>query len=186
MTHRKLAVGVSALGLLVGGGGAAIAAGTAVPKTATIKESQSFKVKVNRYVQDGLRWDKDVYHVRSGGTLHLVFNVAGEGPHTFTVVRKKDLPTTAKAINNCLSKICGTLAKAHGADPNSDAPPKFNFLENGKGQDTAPNVDRPGDSAGMGFTKARTIDVPVTARKGTTLRFLCLIHPWMQAKVVVG
>jgi hypothetical protein len=26
----------------------------------------------------------------------------------------------------------------------------------------------------------------VTAKKGTTLHFICLIHPWMQAVVKVG
>ena len=36
---------------------------------------------------------------------------------------------------NC--KICEKLGKAHGADPNSNAPPKFPFLENGVGQATA-------------------------------------------------
>ena len=26
----------------------------------------------------------------------------------------------------------------------------------------------------------------MTAKKGTTLYFMCAIHPWMQAKVIVG
>jgi hypothetical protein len=34
--------------------------------------------------------------------------------------------------------------------------------------------------------KGESIDLKVTAKKGTTLHFMCLIHPWMQAKVVVG
>jgi hypothetical protein len=28
--------------------------------------------------------------------------------------------------------------------------------------------------------------VKVTAKKGTKLYFLCAIHPWMQAKIIVG
>jgi hypothetical protein len=183
MRHRKLIVAGAVLGLATGSGGAAFAASAGAPKSATIKESQSLKMKPNRYVQDGLRWNKDVYHVRSGGTLHLRFNVKSEGPHTFTVVRKKDLPKTAAEAFNC--KICNKLTKAHGADPNSDAPPKFVYLENGKGQNTPPNVDRPGDSAGIGFGPG-PVSLKVTAKKGTTLHFLCLVHPWMEAKVVVG
>jgi hypothetical protein len=142
-------------------------------------------MKPNRYIQDGLRWNRDVYRVRSRGTLHIVNTAAGEGPHTFTVVKKKDLPKTAKEAFNC--KICNKLAAAHGADPNSEAPPKFQYLENGVGQNTPPNVDRPGDSGVTGSgQKGEFIDLKVTAKPGKTLHFLCLIHPWMQAKVIVG
>jgi hypothetical protein len=185
MTYRKLIAGIAGLSLALGATGVATAAGGKAPKKTTIKVSQKIKVKPNRYIQDGLRWNKDVYRVRSGGTLHVVNTVATEGPHTFTVVKKKDLPRTARQILNC--KICNTLGAAHGADPNSDAPPKFNFLENGVGQNTPPNVDRPGDSGVTGpGQKGESIDLTVTAKKGSTLHFMCLIHPWMQAVVKVG
>lgn len=183
MAYRKLAVGVVVVSLSLGGGGAAVGATRKAPKNTTIKESQTIKVKANRYIQDGLRWDKDVYTVRSGGKLHVRYNVKTEGPHTFTVVRKKDLPRTAKQNFNC--KICTKLGAAHGADPNSEEPPQFVYLENGTGQNTPPNVDRPGDSAGVGFAPGR-VNLKVTAPKGTTLRFMCLLHPWMQARVEVG
>ncbi len=171
---------------------AAVAAGTALAghsktsaQVTTIKAVTSLpKVKVNRYIQDGLRWDKDVYKVKSGGTLHVVNDAADEGPHTFTVVRPQDEPKTGLAIVQC--QICGKLAKAHGADPNSDAPPKFPFLENGVGQKTPPKVDRPGDSGVTGpGKKGESIDLTVTAPAGTKLYFICLIHPWMQAEVDV-
>jgi hypothetical protein len=142
------------------------------------------KVKVNRYIQDELRWDKDVYKVKSGGTVHIVNDAADEGPHTFTIVVAKDEPKTGPQIVNC--KICLTLAKAHGANPNSDAPPKFPFLENGVGQKTPPSVDRPGDSGVTGpGKKGESIDLKVTAKPGTKLQFICLIHPWMQAELDV-
>jgi hypothetical protein len=182
MLYRQVTVGVVVLGLAAGGTGVALAA---APSRTTIKQSDGLVLKPNRYVKDKLRWSKDVYHVRSGGTLHLVDSVVTEGPHTFTVVRKKDLPKTAKAAFNC--KICNKLGQAHGADPNSNTPPKFQFLENGVGQNTPPNVDRPGDSALIGSgKKGESVNVKVTAKKGTTLRFMCIIHPWMQSKVIVG
>ena len=185
MTQRKLIAGVAGLSLALGASGVAVAASARAPKKATIKVSQKLVMKQNRYIQDGLRWNKDAYHVRSGGTLHIVNTVASEGPHTFTVVRKKDLPKTAAQAFNC--KICNTLGAAHGADPQSNAPPKFPFLENGVGQATPPSVDRPGDSGVTGpGKKGESIDLKVTAKKGTTLKFMCLIHPWMQAKVIVG
>jgi hypothetical protein len=183
MRYRRMAVGAMALAFAVGGGGAALAA--SAPKRTTIDQSGGIKVKPNRYVKDLLRWRDDVYHVRSGGTLHLVDSVVSEGPHTFTVVRKKDLPKTSKAIFRC--KICGKLGQAHGADPNSNAPPTFQFLENGVGTNTPPDVDKPGDSAVIGSgKKGESVNLKVTAKKGTTLHFMCIIHPWMQSKVIVG
>lgn len=142
------------------------------------------KVVVNRYIQDGLRWDKDVYTVASGGTIHIVNVAANEGPHTFTVVLKKDAPRTGTQVVNC--KICLELAKAHGADPHSNAPPKFQYLENGVGQNTPSSVDKPGDSGVTGKgKKGESIDLTVTAPAGTKLYFMCLIHPWMQAELDV-
>ena len=185
MNNRKLAAGVAGLCLAVGASGVAVAATTAAaPKSVTIKEAQTFKAIPNRYVQDGLRWAKDVYTVKSGGTITVVNNKNGEGPHTFTVVKRKDLPRTAQAMFNCA--ICNKLAQAHGADPNSNAPPKFQYLENGVGQATPPEVNQPGDSGVTGSgQKNEQISFKVTAKKGTSLYFMCIIHPWMQAKVQV-
>ena len=187
MKNRKLAAGVAGLCLAVGVAGVASAANTAtVSNTATIKAVQTNKVKINRYFQDGLRWDKDVYQIKSGGTLTVVNNAADEGPHTLTVVKEKDLPKTVKAVFGC--RICKTLGEAHGADPNSDAPPKFQYLENGVGQSTPPNLDRPGDSGVTSITqpkKGEHISFKVTAKKGTELYLMCLIHPWMQAELQV-
>ncbi|UTI62394.1 hypothetical protein NBH00_13590 [Paraconexibacter antarcticus] len=180
MFHRRLIATLAGVSVLGMAGGAMAAGSATAPSTVTIKQSTSVKFVKNRYVQDGLRWDKDVYRVRSGGTLHIVNTVATEGPHTFTVVKKTDYPKSF----NC--RICDKLGKAHGADPNSNAPPKFQFLENGVGQNMPPNVDRPGDSGVTGAgKKGEHIDLKVTAKAGTTLYFMCIIHPWMQAEVQV-
>lgn len=182
MLQRKLLVGVVALGVIGGGGAVAMAAAKA-PKHTSIDAVTSTKVKINRYVQDGTRWQKDVYNVKSGGTITITNLSASQGPHTFSVVKKSDLPKTAGEINNC--KICQTIAQEHGADPNSQAPPKFNFVDNGTGTNTAPNVDQPGDSAFIPPVQKAKVTLTVTAKPGTTLYFLCAVHPWMQAKLIV-
>jgi len=187
MSRNKLIAGAVTLSVALGVSGVAVAAkGGSAPAKATIKVSQKLKMKPNRYIQDGLRWNKDVYHVRSGGTLHIVNTVAVEGPHTFSVVKKSQLPRTAAATFNC--RICAKIAQEHGADPNDpNSQPQFQYVENGTGTNTPPNVDRPGDSGVTGPGKrGESIDLKVTAKKGTTLYFLCAIHPWMQAKVIVG
>ena len=186
--RTKLIAGAVTLSVALGATGVAVAANTsAAPAKTTIKVSQKVKMKPNRYIQDGLRWNKDVYHVRSGGTLHVVNTVATEGPHTFSVVKKNELPRTAAQTFGC--KICNKTAQELGVtDPNDpNAQPKFQYAENGVGQDTPPNVDRPGDTGVTGpGKKGESIDLKVTAKKGTTLYFMCAIHPWMQAKVIVG
>src|SRR5436190_14643639 len=93
MKKRKLVAGATGLCLVLGVSGVAVAANTAaVPKSITIKQKQTFKVVPNRYIQDGLRWDKDVYKVKSGGTITVVNTQADEGPHTMSIAKKKDLP----------------------------------------------------------------------------------------------
>lgn len=185
MTRTKAAVAAAGLGLAVGMTAAGQASARSAPARATIKAVQTLKMKPNRYIQDGLRWDRDVYRVRSGGTVTVLNNAADEGPHTLSVVRRGDLPRTAAQAFNC--RICRVFEKAHGAQPESDAPPQFLYVENGVGQATAPNVDRPGDSGVTGpGRKGEKITLKVTARRGTTLYFMCAIHPWMQARIAVG
>ncbi len=182
MTQRKLLAGIATLGVVVAGSASALAAAGS-SKHATINAVTSTKVKINRYIQDGTRWQKDVYDVRSGGTITIVNLAASDGPHTFSVVKKNDLPRTVKQINSC--KICGTIAQELGVTPGANAPPKFLFAENGTGTNTAPNVDRPGDSAFIAPTQKAKVTLKVTAKPGTTLYFICAIHPWMQAKLIV-
>jgi hypothetical protein len=180
--QRKLIVGAVALCLTASGAGAAVAAKKA-PTHATVNAVAKVQFKINRYVKDGLRWQKDVYKVRSGGTLHIV-NKAEDGPHTLSIVKRSDRPRTTKQINQC--KICEQIGQQHGADPNSDAPPTHLFVDDGVGQDTPANFDKPGDSLFVGPEPGASADAKITAAKGTTLYFICAIHPWMQAKVIVG
>jgi uncharacterized cupredoxin-like copper-binding protein len=186
MTLRKLivlATIASIAGVVASGAFARHDAATAT--TAIRAITKPLVMVPNRYVQDNLRWDKDVYAVPSGGTIRVVNLAAGEGPHTFTVVRKSDRPRNGRQAVNC--RICNVLAKAHGADPNSDAPPKFPFLEDGVGQATPPSVDKPGDSGITGKGKrGESITLTLTAPSGTKLYFMCLIHPWMQAELDVS
>ena len=183
--RKSVLLATATLGLgAIAATGAIAASGKAAATTTITAVTKPPGFLKNRYIQDNLRWDKDVYKVPSGGTLHIVNKAADEGPHTFTIVLPKDEPKTGLQAANC--KICNVLAKAHGANPHSDAPPKFQFLEDGVGQNTPPNIDKPGDSGVTGKGKqGEFINVTVTAPAGTKLVFMCLIHPWMQAELDV-
>jgi hypothetical protein len=187
--QRKFVVGAMALALTASGTGAALAAGNKqgpAPTHANVNAVQKVQFKINRYVKDALRWQKDTYQIKSGGTLTIV-NKAHDGPHTFSIVAKKDLPKTVKQINEC--SICQTIAVAHGVDPNveSDAPPPFLYTDDGVGvvSPGTANFDRPGDSVFVGPNVGDKGTAKITAKKGTKLFFMCAIHPWMQAKVIV-
>jgi hypothetical protein len=194
MKHRKRVAGTVALCLAVGAAGVAAGANSAAapgsvtahsaaaPRSVTVREKSSLKMVPNRYLRDGLRWSRDVYTVRSGGEVTLVSNI--RGPHTLSTVTKSDLPRSARQMNDCAA--CRRLGQAHGADFSGNSPPRFQFVENGVGQSTPPNLDRPGDSGltGPGRPNER-ISFRVTAKKGTDLYFLCLLHPWMQAELRV-
>jgi hypothetical protein len=181
---RKYVVGAMALALSASGTGAALAAKQGpAPTHATVNAVQKVQFKINRYVKDGLRWQKDTYQIKSGGTLHIV-NKAHDGPHTFSIVAKKDLPRTVKQINQC--SICQTIGEQFGiTDPNSEAPPDHAYTEDGVAQDAPANFDKPGDSVFIGPDPGASADAKITAKKGSKLYFLCAIHPWMQAKVIV-
>jgi hypothetical protein len=187
MTNSKLAAGAAGLALIAAGGVAAVGASGAAdtaqaPETAVVKQKYSLKMVPNRYVQDGMRFDKDVYRVQSGGTLRLVLNKPQEGPHTVTLVKRKDLPRTAQeAFNNC--KVCNAMNKAHGVPRNGEGPPQFQFVENGEGQNQPADFDRPGDSGVTAPRKGSSFEANVTAPPGSTRHILCILHPWMQAKL---
>jgi len=182
--QRKFVIGAMSLALIASGTGAALAAKQGpAPTHATVNAVQKVQFKINRYVKDALRWQKDVYQVKSGGTLHIV-NKAHDGPHTFSIVARKDLPRTVKQINEC--SICQKIGEQFGiTDPNSEAPPAHNYTEDGVAQDAPANFDKPGDSVFIGPNVGDSGDAKITAKKGKTLYFMCAIHPWMQAKVIV-
>ena len=81
--------------------------------------------------------------------------------------------------------MCNQLGEAHGADPNGEKPPKFHFVEDGEGQKKPSDFNKPGDSGITGDNKGDSFTVDVTAPAGKTRHMLCIVHPWMQAKLVV-
>ena len=148
-------------------------AATSAPKKATLHTVGKVTFKINQYAQDRSRFDKSAFTIKSGGTL-TVADKTGQ-PHTFSLVTKKQLPKTTKQINSC--RVCNTL----GAEHKLDAQGNPTVLTVDPGND---GFNVAGDSqviAPKGSAKLK-----ITAKKGTTLYYLCLIHPWMQGKLTVG
>ncbi len=176
MKRRTLGVAAIAVATLTAAPAvsSAVTTSTSKPKI-DILGGASFKA--NRYIQDRMRFNKDVYRLKSGTTIQIRSKTPGE-PHTVSVVRRADYPKTVKGFETCFMKgPCGKLGEAHGF-PEGDGPPTTPLVNTGKA-----GFDRTGDSIviapnGKGSVK-------LTAAKGQTLQLLCIIHPWMQAKIVV-
>ncbi|HET9199181.1 MAG TPA: hypothetical protein VFN92_13125 [Solirubrobacterales bacterium] len=109
------------------------------------------------------------------------------GPHTFSLVTKGSLPKTPKARKNCFTPkhICLAVATWHGFNPKTEQITKNPAKAGPAGWSTSGNATgKKGDSW---FTekKGETISQEVTAEAGSTLYYLCAVHPWMQGKVNV-
>jgi plastocyanin len=152
--------------------GSAVALAATAGDTATLTAKSGTAFAINKFAKDTSHFTPGTVDIKSGGTL-TVRNVGG-APHTLSIVTAAQRPKTTKQIEQC--KICSKLGKEHGADPSSNAPPKKPVLDVG-----APGIDQAGDS--VFFVKTTTLKISAPA--GTTLHFICLIHPWMQGKIVV-
>lgn len=142
----------------------------------TAKGGVSFKV--NRYTKDSNHWVPGAITIASGGTLTITNRSTGPEPHTFSIVQRSQLPRTPEQFENC--EICNTIATAHGvnpAEPPHGPPPILTVDPKSDG------FNEPGDSQFIGPNQ--TVQVKITAPKGTKLYFMCAIHPWMQGVVKV-
>lgn len=108
------------------------------------------------------------------------------GPHTFSLVTKGSLPKTTKAERNCFTPkhICLSIARWHGVKGNG--PVKVNPVEVGlEGWDTMGSNSKKGDSWFTGSKPGTSKKQIVSAAVGTTLHFICAIHPEMQGSTEV-
>jgi plastocyanin len=151
---------------------------------AVIKGGDSFKP--NAYVKNTVHFVPGTITVRSGGTVTLT-NTTPE-PHTLSLVTRSQQPRTVAQVNSCEmaapGTVCNTLALAHGVDPTGpppQGPPPKPLVDVG-----TPGFDQPGDSTFIPPKGAGgPVTLKVTAKRGTTLYYLCAIHPWMQGRIFV-
>ena len=141
-----------------------------------IKGTETFKR--NAYLKVSMHFVAGTLTVRSGGTVTLT-NTTDE-PHTFSIVKPSQLPRTIKQIQEC--GVCGEIAKSHGLNPEGPpGPPPIPLVNVGP-----VGFDEPGDSVIIGPKgHGAPVTFKVTAPAGTTLNFMCAIHPWMQGRILV-
>lgn len=169
---RRLMVAVAAIAVLGAGTTGAVAAKKSAPAK-SIRIVGELKFKPGKSVTDNQRFQSRSHQVKSGGTIKFVNKAKTEDPHTISFVNQ--LPKSFEC------EECGAIEEAHA--PSEDGPPANMQVDSDGdgGFNTAGDsifVAPPGGPGSSG-------ELNVTAPAGTTLKFLCLIHPWMQGKLKV-
>ncbi|MGE5635970.1 MAG: hypothetical protein ACM3UV_03360 [Nocardioidaceae bacterium] len=177
MPHRILARGLAlALVLALAAIGTAVAAKAPkkAPNQATVLIKGGLQVKINSFAGETFRFAPGATAIRSGGQVTVKNRT--EAPHTLSLVKRSQLPRNARQVESCspenAKSVCAQLFVAHGATED-DQPPSKPLVDVGdKG------FDRAGDS--IVINPNATVRFKITAKKGSTLHYLCGIHPWMQ------
>ena len=171
-----------------GEAGSTAAAGATEGCGATIKVPEQATFKINRYAQDSMRFVPGTVTIKSGCSLTFEFATPGQtDPHTLSIVNQSQLPKTTAQIENC--KLCQQIGSKHVKNPTQPPGPTnpvLHWIVNvGK-----PGLDAAGDSIAILEAPGappghKSVTVPVSAAAGTTLYFMCAVHPWMQGKIIV-
>jgi hypothetical protein len=168
--------------VLLSAAGSALGAGGKGPAKAKILIKGGSSFKPNAYIKDSVHFDAGTVIIRSGGKI-TVKNTSSE-PHTLSIVKGSQLPRSLQQIENC--SVCAAIGKSHGVNSEGPptgppAPPSHPLVNVGP-----VGFGTPGDSVAIGPAgPGGQVSFKVTARPGTTLNFMCVIHPWMQGRFLV-
>ena len=168
----------AAVGVTIGLGLAAVVvplAATGAPTTSGVpvvtKGTELFDR--NGGVTATFRFAPEVLSVPSGTTVTWKHLDSSHDPHTITIVLdKRQLPHDFEGAN---CKACQLAEKGHFSNGRPVA-----VLNKG-----APGLDAQGDSLLMRPKRGATVSAVISAPAGTTLYYVCIIHPWMQATIKV-
>jgi hypothetical protein len=134
-------------------------------------------------IRSDWEWHPDGASVKRGSILTIKDTVTPAdlfgGGHTFTIVAAGDVPGSIKEVlEECFPDPSSPNPGCAAAAGHFETDPPTPVLNSG-----LPGINQPGDSLlipGGGSNSAR-----VTAPSGTTLRFICTFHPWMQGTLRV-
>lgn len=178
--NRLLVVAaVAVTALVIATVGIAMAKSGRAPSKVTVETTGGLKFVPNKTNPPNKQpvefaFTKGTIKVRSGGTVTWVSKDKSGEPHTITVAKKNQLPTS---FTNC-KKPC-QIAQAHLVDPNDPSKGiKQPVLNAGK-----PGLDTVGDS--LVLPPNGKVSAKISAKAGTLLYYMCAIHPWMQGLIIV-
>ena len=145
MSRRKHArAGLAAVVAIARTGGrGAGSCGNRAPRHVTQTTIGGEKFVPNRLFADTMHFKLGTVRIKSGGTITFVDKT--KNAHTFSIVKKGQVPRTAKAVDDCFGKgPCDEIAVAHGAvnpDTGEEQDPTTPLVNAGKA-----GFNQPGDS----------------------------------------
>jgi len=185
MGHARYKAARRGLPAAVAVGALAVALGAGPSGAQTPAEPAEIVMKI-----DGRSLDfKGSKQVVAGEQLRIrnATNPRRIGPHTFTLVTARLLPKP-RSFKGCFGRgrICRRVAVAHRVNFKTEkvGRPLFKTGKEGWDKSFTRNRTSTGDTW---FTarKSETISQVVSAKAGTTLRYMCAIHPEMQGRIDV-
>jgi plastocyanin len=147
------------------------AASGATDKTVKTKGDETFVP--NSKIMSTLKFAPGHVVVNSGDTLTLQHDDKTQAPHTLSIVDADEVPTTIDEVFVC--EVCEEVFGLFPGEPTSS------LFVNAPG--TGPGIDGRLDT--LFVLPGESVSAPVTAPSGSTLPYLCAIHPWMQGEIEV-
>jgi len=125
--------------------------------------------------------------VEAGADLRIVNETDPRkiGPHTFSLVEKDLRPNSEDEAKDCFKfklEVCVDIAKAHKVDFRKETIGKPDVEVGKKGWDAS--FGKKGDTW-FTFEEDEETERKITAKAGSKLFYLCVIHPEMQGKLKV-
>jgi plastocyanin len=172
--RRSVSV-VAAMAVVTGGLLVTVAAQAGGSRTVRVTGTETFVP--NAKVMATLRFAPGPLDVASG--TRVTWSDETGDPHTISVVAAADVPATIDAVFAC--PVCGPIVAGH-IDLSTN-PPTLIAPVLGGGPDGTAGFDGVGDS--LLLAPGGTASATITAPAGSTLHYICAIHPWMQGTIDV-
>jgi plastocyanin len=177
--RKLMLIVIAAVAIVAVVSGGAVSADS--EKEVKVKGSEDFEP--NALFKSNFRFAPGDITVHSGDTVTWIDKDKLSVPHTITIVDPEDLPVDFATAYLCLGADiipgvdfdgrCLPFLAAHGGLAFST--PVVNVGDAG--------VDVPGDS--LFLPPDGSVSEQVTAAPGTTLHYMCILHPWMQGTITV-
>ena len=165
-----------------------LAASSAAPRKRATTETVAIRGKPAENGHHATLYFDAPKTVHKGDILRIVNKTIPHkvGPHTFAMVQQSDIPTTGTEFRNCFSPHHICLSIAHWLGSNGRSPVTQDPAKAGKpGWDTEGSLTKKGD---VWFTRNKpdtSFSQIVSAKPGTTITFMCAVHPFMHGKIKV-